>query len=330
MKQKKLRNLVLPLIGIAGVLYGLVYAVSSSNPPHQPEKQLHLPPANSFARSISGSGLVEANTRNISVGSQLSGIVSELYVSEGSLVKKGARLFRLDDRTALADIATSESNLAVARARLAEAEVALADQQDQLSRVQKLKEGVSVSADRVARLRFAQRTAVGRLSVAKAAIREAEAQAKAARVTLQKLTVTAPITGRVLKLNTRVGEYVQSGPGATAPLVVGNDTPLHVRVSIDENDLWRFSQDARANGAIRGNRDISFPLTFVRLEPYVIPKTSLTGSMSERVDTRVLEVVYRIDTADIPVYIGQQVDVFIEETDRTAAATETPAETPAK
>ena len=106
--------------------------------------------------------------------------------------------------------------------------------------------------------------------------------------------------------------------------MVGNDTPLHVRVSLDENDLWRFSKDAKATGAMRSNRNVTFPLTFVRLEPYVVPKTSLTGSMSEKVDTRVLEVVYRVEASDAPVYIGQQVDVFVEETLPQAEAAETP------
>jgi hypothetical protein len=63
---------------------------------------------------------------------------------------------------------------------------------------------------------------------------------------------------------------------------------------------------------VRGNRDIRFPLAFVRIEPYVLAKRSLTGDIAERVDTRVLELVYSFDPDGLPVYIGQQVDVFIE------------------
>jgi hypothetical protein len=54
------------------------------------------------------------------------------------------------------------------------------------------------------------------------------------------------------------------------------------------------------------------PLTFVRIEPYVVPKKSLTGENTERVDTRVLQIIYRFDRPPFPVYAGQQVDVFIE------------------
>lgn len=316
MKFRVVTQVLLPLFGVVGIGYGVFFAKQQTTTQVAPQAAapVKLPPTSQFEHAISGSGLVEANTRNIAVGSHLSGIVKQLFVAEGDSVEKDAPLFKLDDRSARAEISTAESNLSVARAQLAEAQVSLADQRDQYARVSKLKEGVAVTADRVSRLRFAAQTATTRVNVAKAAVDEAEARLKEANVTLEKTTVTAPITGKVLKLNTRVGEFVQAGETNTPPLVVGNDTPLHVRVSLDENDLWRFSKEAKATGSLRSNRNVTFPLTFVRLEPYVVPKTSLTGATSEKVDTRVLEVVYRVEATDAPVYIGQQVDVFIEET----------------
>ena len=61
----------------------------------------------------------------------------------------------------------------------------------------------------------------------------------------------------------------------------------------------------------RGNPDRKYALTFVRVEPYVIPKKSLTGGNTERVDTRVLQVIYAIDAPDVPLYVGQQLDVSL-------------------
>ena len=63
---------------------------------------------------------------------------------------------------------------------------------------------------------------------------------------------------------------------------------------------------------MKGNKDLSTPLNFVSVEPYVIPKRSLTGDSSERVDTRVLQVIYAFDAKALPVYVGQQMDVYIE------------------
>jgi HlyD family secretion protein len=50
----------------------------------------------------------------------------------------------------------------------------------------------------------------------------------------------------------------------------------------------------------------------VRIEPFVIPKRSLTGDSAERVDTRVLQIIFELDRPEVPLYVGQQVDVFIE------------------
>jgi hypothetical protein len=63
---------------------------------------------------------------------------------------------------------------------------------------------------------------------------------------------------------------------------------------------------------VRGNREIKTAIQFVRTEPYIVPKRSLTGDTTERVDTRVLQILYGFDRGDLPVYVGQQMDVFIE------------------
>jgi hypothetical protein len=95
-------------------------------------------------------------------------------------------------------------------------------------------------------------------------------------------------------------------------MVVGQVDPLAVRVDIDENDAWRVEQGRPASAVLRGNTSIGFHLTFVRFEPYVIPKRSLTGESSERVDTRVLQAIYSFKRESLPIYVGQLVDVFIE------------------
>lgn len=95
-------------------------------------------------------------------------------------------------------------------------------------------------------------------------------------------------------------------------MLLGDDTKLQVRVDIDENEAWRVRPAAAAIAFVRGNPDLKTPLKFERVEPYVVPKISLTGESIERTDTRVLQVIYSFDPATLPVYAGQQVDVFIE------------------
>jgi hypothetical protein len=70
--------------------------------------------------------------------------------------------------------------------------------------------------------------------------------------------------------------------------------------------------DSPAVASLKGHSELKIPLKFVRIEPYVVPKRSLTGDSLERVDTRVLQIVYAFDRPEFPVYVGQQVDVFIQ------------------
>jgi multidrug efflux pump subunit AcrA (membrane-fusion protein) len=134
----------------------------------------------------------------------------------------------------------------------------------------------------------------------------------------ERLVIRAPLTGRILELNVRPGEPVAPQPGK-AYVMMGDVSVLHVRVSVDEADIGRYlsAPQARRPGAravafTRGDKPIEVPLKFVREEAVVMPKKSLTGDTTERVDTRVMQLIYAIDTANAPVLIDQQLDVFID------------------
>lgn len=168
------------------------------------------------------------------------------------------------------------------------------------------------------------------LAVSRATVAQAEAQVEQTRTELDRLRVAAPrvrkpsadralepipasdlVEFKVLQVNVRPGEYVGTTPGQ-AIIVLGTVGRLHVRVDVDENDIGRFKPGMKGVATPRGEPDTRFPLTFVRVEPYVIPKKSLTGGNTERVDTRVLQVIYVIDRPDVPLYVGQQLDVSLD------------------
>jgi HlyD family secretion protein len=154
---------------------------------------------------------------------------------------------------------------------------------------------------------------------AEAKLGQAKAALQAALADLDKTVVKAPVDGVVLKVNVRVGEYAPAGVLPTALMTMGSVNPMHIRVDIDESDSWRVRSDSPAIARMRGNPEISVPLSFVRCEPYVLPKKSLSGDPSERVDTRVLQVIYAFAPKDFPAFVGQQVDVFIKAPTRAEA-----------
>src|ERR1700738_3419165 len=144
------------------------------------------------------------------------------------------------------------------------------------------------------------------------ALAAAEAQVAQIKTEIERRTVRARLPGRILQMKTRLGEYAQSGSPSTL-MLLGNDDRLHIRVDVDENDAWRFQPCAAATASVRGNPELKTVVKFEHTDPDVVPKVSLTSdSSTQRIDTRVLQVIYSFERGLLPVYVGQQMDVFIE------------------
>lgn len=310
---------VLPALALAGLAAGVVYASHASAPP-VPVPPVADPAAPPYDRYISGSGIVEAASRDVGVATPTSGVIVEIPVTVGDAVKKGDLLFRLDDRERKAALAQQKAALAVARAKVAEARVALEKARADAARVRSLRDGRAVSAEEAAQRGYAEDAARTALASATADASQAEAAARAMEVDLERLCVRAPMDATVLQVNVSEGEYATAGVLSTPLVMLGDVSRLHVRVDIDENIAWRYRAGMPATVFLRGNRDFSAPLRFVRVEPYVLPKTSLTGDTTERVDIRVLQVLYAFDAKDMPAYVGQQVDVYFDDTGHGTAA----------
>jgi HlyD family secretion protein len=309
-----LTRYLLPLLAIAGFLFGVYSVVSGNQPP--PVAPPVIPPAQApFASFIAGAGIVEAKSRNVAVGTPLPGIITGLAVKVGDRVRAGAPLFTLDDREARAELDVRRADLATARAGVGEAEAALAETRTLLRLAESVTDRRAIAIEELDRRRNAVLIAKARLDSAKAQVEQAEAQVRAVETTLERLTVRAPMDGEILQANLRPGEFAPAGSANPPLLVMGNLDQLHIRVDIDENDAWRFKPDGRAVAYLRGNREFSTELSLAYVEPYVVPKRSLTGDSAERVDTRVLQALYSFDRAKLPAYVGQQMDVFIEAPD---------------
>ena len=301
---------LLPIVAGLGLVLATGVALKSNA--RKPEAVPVAQPAEApYASYIGGAGLVEASNDNISLGTSLPGIVKTVFAKVGDRVQARQPLFQIDDRELQADLLVKQADLAKAKGALEEAR---ASQQDSASQYALVKDasGPAVSVDDIQKRKHAAELGDAKVASAQAAVQAAEANLAAARTALDRLTVRAPMAGEVLQVNVRPGEYAPAGVLDKPLMRLGSLEILHIRVDVDENDAWRFKVGARATAFLRGNRAIQAAVQFARVEPYVTPKTSLTGSSSERVDTRVLQVIYSFDRRTLPVYVGQQMDVFIE------------------
>jgi RND family efflux transporter MFP subunit len=301
----------LPILAAAGFAFG-IYSVINGNKPVPIAPAVVEPAQAPFKTFIAGSGIIESKNRNVVIGSALPGIVKTLNVKVGDRVKAGAVLFTVDDRDAQANLAMKRADLELTKAAVEEATASLAD----VEVLRKLAESVTdrraISAEELERRHNAVLIAKARLDSAKARVLQAQSQVEATETTVERLNVRAPMDGEVLQVNIRPGEFAMAGAVSSPLLVMGNLDQLHVRVDIDENDAWRFRPNGKAVAYLRGNREFSTPLTLAYVEPFVVPKRSLTGDSTERVDMRVLQALYQFDRSRLRAYVGQQVDVFIE------------------
>jgi multidrug resistance efflux pump len=342
---------VIPLLAVAMLGFAVLHVVHS-----QEEGLIAMPPSapveSPFEQTLAATGLVEASTSNIAVASSLPGIVLHVFVRPGQHVAADEPLFALDDRSLKAERRVRETRLETARAerdrlehlprpeelpssaaRIREARSMLRERSlhheqgkelfkknligpDELEQRQAMKEAAQ---EQLARAEAEDRLLRAGASdtdkaIARARIAEAEAMVEQMQTELNRLTVRAPVSGTILQVNVRAGESVGMRP--EPPVILGETQPLHVRVDLDEQQIARFRPDAPATAVRRGAPQPVFTLHFVRVEPLVVIKRALTGDISERMDSRVLQVIYELTPSMNQPYVGQQMDVFIAATPR--------------
>jgi len=290
-------NILLSLLALAGLAIAGVAVIRDNAA--APAIGAPSPTATApFASYVEGTGITEASTGNIAIGTPVSGIITAIKVGWGEKVAAGATLFTIDDR----DV---QAQLLPAKARVKQAEADLAKTKNLFEVAGGLAIGSSISKVEMENRRYD-------VAIKQAALAAAKAEVEQLKVELARHTVKAPVDGSVLQINTRVGEFAQSGALSPPLMLFGDDSRLYLRVNVDEDDAWRIHANAQAIAFVRGNPKLKTALKFVRFEPYVIPKPSLTGRSTERTDMRVLQVIYSFSHAALPVYVGQEMDAFIK------------------
>lgn len=343
-----MKRYIVPIVAILSLTLAVAWALASK-PVHKPTVPPSPPPESTSENTVAAVGLVEPASENIELSCSVSGMVTGLYVKAGDQVKKGQRLFTVDDRDVASQLGVKRAALALAQARLEkleqapraeeippaeakvdEAKTQLADAEVQVKLIHSVSDRRAVREEDVKRRELNYEAAKARLKqaekdlallkagtwkpdlrIARAEVEQAAAEVRQLETELARLTMVAPVDGTILQNKVRLGQYAQCGPLAEPLMIFGGGTELHVRTDVDESDAWRVPAGAQAVAYLRGNSQVHFPLEFVRFEPYVIPKKSLTGDAAERVDTRVLQVIYRFRDPKASVFDGQQVDVYI-------------------
>lgn len=311
--------------------------------------QSQIPPRSPFKSYISGVGIVEPSSDNISLTTPLNRMVEKVLVKVGDRVKKNEILLRLDDRdlqaNLIAQLASYKSaqakmsrleafprpeDLADAQATLKSAEAEKEKAKQEYEMVLKLPDPRAISEEEKKRRYFNAQLTEAKwqqaqasfkkiqagtwkpdLEIARLEVQEASANLNRLKTEIDRTLIRSPIDGTILQLNIHEGEY-PSLDQRFPLIIVGNVEEYYLRVSINQLDIRDFKPEAPAVAFFQGDSRSAFPLEFVRIEPYLENKKSLTNEISEKVDTRVLKIIYRIKNENHLLFVGQQMDVFIE------------------
>lgn len=297
-------------LALAGVVFAAWVLIGANKTEPMPTP-ISEPPRSPYEHTVAASGIIEAVNENVRIAPPIAGLITKMLVAVGDQVMEQAPLFQLDDRDLRAQLLSREAAIPPLQAQIDEQKYRIGDLDTQLQRLKSVHDQRAVSEDDLKRTWYALEMAKRSLQRFDANLKQAIAQRDEITILLDRLTVRAPRNGTILQVNVRAGEYAT--PGLSEPLILlGEIQRLQIRADVDEVNAPLVAPQASGVASLKSRASTKIPLTFVRIEPYVIPKKSLTGENTERVDTRVLQIIYRFDRPPFPVYAGQQVDVFIE------------------
>jgi multidrug resistance efflux pump len=314
MTRPSFSRVILPFIAVIGIIGSIIFLMTS-----QPDKSLsdpketpaRTPQSQRQTGSIVGTGVTEPSNEVVDIAAHVPGVIAKVFVSPGDQVSAGQALVEIDSRNARAAVAEAIAQADTARQGIAAAQTSLRVAQNQYALYQNVDDSRAVSQQEVITRRDVVTDARARLGVAQAQARQAEAQVAQARVELDRHVVRAPSAMEVLQVDTRAGEYAGTQGSASVLMKLGATKPLHIRLDIDENQIEKIAIGQPAMISARGDAKRQVKAVFVRAEPLIVPKRSLTNSATERVDVRVLQLIFALPEDGGRFFVGQQVDGFV-------------------
>ena len=233
---KKLILIVLVLVAI-GVGAGAYYIKKGGPEPQVTTLQVTR---GDVIDQVGATGTLQAVT-TVQVGTQVSGIVQDLYADFNSIVKKGQVIARLDPSILQTQLETAQANLVNAQANLERQKVALEDANTKLQRARELAVRNLLPKADLDTAEVTAKQAQAQLKSTESQIVQAKAAVSKAQVDLDHTIITAPIDGIVISRNVDKGQTVASSMQAPTLFVLAADlTKMQVNANIDESDVGRM------------------------------------------------------------------------------------------
>ncbi|MBW6496709.1 MAG: efflux RND transporter periplasmic adaptor subunit, partial [Burkholderiaceae bacterium] len=236
---------VLVIAGAAWFYFGRNGADSGQ----QPRYRTTAVTTGALVVKVSATGNLQP-TNQVDVGSELSGIVEQVFVDDNDVVKKGERLARLDPSKLQDAVVKSRANLAAAEAQVLQAQATVMETRAQLARLQKVAElsGGKVPAEFELDAANANvKRAEANESTARASVAQARASLQTDETNLGKAEIRSPINGVVLSRKVQPGQTVAASLQAPVLFSLAEDlSKMELQVSVDEADVGSVKAGQKA------------------------------------------------------------------------------------
>jgi HlyD family secretion protein len=299
-------------IAIIGILAGLfsIYFYNEKVKPQSPVAINYNP----YEKGIYATGIVESSQpqgSNVNIYPVVSERVTAIFVKDGQILTQGQPILAMDDSIQREIVVKDAAQIQFERA-------SLVNVQQQLDKFNK-----SYTLNPKSVSRNALDDAINAVKITQQSLDVAIAQYNSDKDLLDRYVLKSPIDGIVLRVVAAVGDYISpqgtydtNTQGMLPVVQMGVVSPdMEVRCYLDEILVPRLpdTDKIQATMFIRGENNVGIPLEFVNIQPYTIPNIQLSNEKAERVDVRVLPIIFKFKKpADMNIFAGQLVDVFIK------------------
>jgi len=300
------------IMALCGIIAGIISAIIYN------EKATSLPPIgssyNPYEAGVYATGIIESfqpNGSNINIFPEVSGRVTKIWIHNGEAVKKNMPLLSIDDSVQKEIVEKDIAQINYANENL----IGIKKQWEKVNQSYILDKR-SVSKTHWDDSKYAAKAAEQNLNLAKASYASDKAL-------LDKYTLKSSTDGIVFRVSCSVGDYT-SPQGSydvytqnmLPPIQMGVITPyLQVRAFVDEILVPQLPRNGRLVGTlfIRGMNNKHIPLEFMSIQPYTIPNIELSNQRNQKIDVRVLPIIFKFKKPDdINIFPGQLVDVYLK------------------
>lgn len=263
---KKLRiSKVWILVAIVVVLAVVAFLLSGNKKKEEVQfNTAQVAPAN-IVNTVTATGTIEPVT-SVTVGTQVSGIVSKLYVDYNSVVKKGQVIAELDKSNLISELNSAKASLQQSLASLNSAESSLNYQTANFRRNKALYQKGLISGNDYESARLSYQTALANVSSAKDQVAAAREQVKKAQTNLGYATITSPIDGVVLSKSVEEGQTVAASFSTPTLFTIAKDlTNMQVVADVDEADIGDVKVGERVTFTVDAYPDNTFSGTVTQV-----------------------------------------------------------------